>query len=233
MARFRSGAPGVRASFGKLPRPPRARSSARSTSRARGRSRARSRPPRRRCPVMPASAARCAGTERLVTTLSPDHRLALELRSDARDDRGEVAVGGRQVVVLGQLDARAAVADGVVADGMREERPERVVAQEEREPVAAPLVVGSQHGAAVGRVDQPALDLELPVHEPRVVAPRRERVGRPDLPVRGQRDQHREADGEEAKQRGDLAVHARSAARFDTMRRSASMMKFETIDEPP
>ena len=96
--------------------------------------------------------------------------------------------------------------------------------------------VRREHRLAVGRVDLPALDLELRDLLDRVVLARGEPARGPRLPVGRGDDERAEHHERGERDTGDLAIHAITRwelARWETSSRPASITKFATIDEPP
>ena len=88
---------------------------------------------------------------------------------------------------------------------------------------------------AVGGQDQPALDRELLHDLVGVVAARRERGLRPQLPVGREAEQQHEAPREHGVDPSDCAVHARASrrARSEMAHSRASATQLATSDDPP
>ena len=138
-------------------------------SRAPSRCADRARRPRRSSSRAARSRPACASRSSVVTTSLPCDRLAAELVERLVEDRREVRVRRREVVVERALEPGPRAADGRVADDVRGERAVRVAAEEERLAVDLALAVPREPPPRLEREDEPAVDRELGDAPDRVV----------------------------------------------------------------
>ena len=147
------------------------------------------------------------------------------------DERAQLAVEARQLVVVGALEAGSAEARERVADRVGEEPAGGVRAAER--------LVGVAHRAGehrpVGRADQAAPDLALGQQRALVLRVGPQLVGPQHRPARREHDEHAEEQREHDEQAGDRRVHRPYSrrARSETSSSSASSTKLARIDEPP
>ena len=169
-----------------------------------------------------------------------DHVVALAVAAlQTGEDRGELVLVARQVVVAVELEPAPAVLDERVAERVGEGAARRIAAGVG--PVlSAPLADAARQHRAVRGEDQPARDLLLLDQRPPVVRVVRQRLGLEHGPARGEDDQDREQQREEPEELDDLAVHTSPPRRLaserawsDTIRSSASSTMFATIELPP
>ena len=180
-------------------------------------------------------AARCAAGMQRELHVVADHRAAGQRVQLALERAAEIGVRADEVVVGRALDAGAAVGRRRVAHDVREHLARRVAALVDAPPVGGLAGAVDRELGAVGGQDQPALDRELLHDLVGVVAARRQRRLRPQLPVGREPEQQHEAPGEHGVDASDRAIHACASrrARSEIAHSNASATQFATSDDPP
>jgi hypothetical protein len=162
-----------------------------------------------------------------------DDRLPAELVEGFRDDRREVRVRGRQVVVERALEPRAGLPDGRIADDLRGEPALGVATEVEGLASDRAAAVAREASEGGSRKDQAAVDRELGHALDRVVLTVGKARGGPGLPVRRHRDERPDEDQRDVGEADDLPVHFGVFARLETRRSRARRRKLATMLVPP
>src|SRR5262245_57875946 len=153
----------------------------------------------------------------------------LRVLAERIDQRAQLVLAARELVVVVLLERDPPEADVVEADRQREQAPGRVAALE---ALARERAVAGQQ-LAVRRPDDAALDLLLLDQRALVLRLLAQRGGAEHGPARAEADEHREQHHEEHEETEDRRVHAGWRARLEIASSSATRMKLATIDEPP